>query len=167
MRELYFKFFFRMQHEIFYLEQYANIMGRRGKIYSVGLSVLASGSVATLMIWKKCPVLWSVVAFVTQILQAIKPHFQYDQRQAAIHYMLQDAQPLMRDIRGFWDLHMAKGQDLPDEDVEAAMSQFEKRYDEIAARFTGDIAFPVSRMAQRKAEKLNKNHFDHYSQVKS
>ncbi len=63
-----------------FLDECSRLAYLTGQGYTIFLAIVASTSVATWVIWSKCPIIWAVIVGISQLLHIIKPYIPFFKR---------------------------------------------------------------------------------------
>ena len=166
MRDELFAFFVDVGHNLCYLRAYSISARRISNVFSGFLLITSAGGIATLSCWNRYPVIWALIVFVAQILQALKPLMQAARQRAALKYMIQDCGVIFDEVCTYWNTVGAYSPPLEDDSqIAAKIDDFKRRMQDSKNRFAADLDFPFKKRLDKLAKVENSKFFWYHYKV--
>lgn len=169
MREELFDYYVEVGHNLYYYKYYAISVRRLNNAYSAILLLTSATGVASLSLWEKVPMVWTIVILLSQIMQALKPLTSFSKQREALQYIVQDLDQIFNEIWETWTKVFAYKLEAEDEiEIMNKLLDWKKRERDIMIRFAPGLDFPLKKRAQKKGAEENQQYFwyRHSAQIK-
>lgn len=168
MRDELFAFYIDFRHRFEYYRAYLNSARRISNLYSGFLLLTSAGGIVTLSIWTKYPIIWAIITFVAQVLQALQPLTQAPKQQQALRYILQDMETMVDELQSYWNaVCMSDPPTKSDSAISYKINEYKRRFHNSFCRFASDIDFPFKKRIEKIAKEANERFFWYYYKIRS
>lgn len=160
VRDELFDYYVEIGHNLFYYKYYAISVRKQNNAYSAILLLTSAAGVASLPLWEKVPMIWTIIILLSQIMQALKPLTPFSKQREALQYIVQDLDQIFNELWETWTRVYTYG--LEAEDETAIMNKlidWKKRERDIMTRFAPGLDFPLKKRASKKGAEENQKYF--------
>ena len=126
----------------FYLE-YLGVHYRKNvviqRVLSIILAIVSTGSLGTLFVWRKYSLVFSTILVATQVITAAMPYLPFERRKSELEKCISTMTLLFDDLEENFYYTM---NEWDDESINSWLYNFNKKWDEVDARFLEGDSLP-------------------------
>ena len=142
MRDSYWNMLQLVTYNHIYWQLYRNRISGFEIFIRASCAVLSCASIAAWSIWSFLPQLWAILLGISQIAQVVYPYLPYENRLAALKFLLPDVADLEKRVSAKWR-ELENSKDTTDTDYQSALVGFEDEFLNLQQKYLGDDDIPL------------------------
>jgi len=153
--------FAEMLYRSYYLVSYKQRVLKIQKILNCFLIVVSSTSISAWTLWGKYPVLWAILTAASQLISLVMPYFRYSEIVTCINFCIPELDIITSEMEAKWQIIDS----LKDQEIVKECAKFEKRYNELDAKYLSPLDFPDKKSCQKSAMRKRDMYLSKYTKA--
>lgn len=150
IQQLLWQQFYRVSVRSVYLEKLLESHETTDRRVSIFLAITSSSSIAGWAIWKDLSGLWAFLIALSQLINAVLPHFAYKERIKSLSGLARDLRQLAISLESKW-LDVVAG-DVADKEMRRTYSEYLRREAEFEEKYFHGKSIPKNAQLFEDAE---------------
>lgn len=159
-KKVYWNEMISLKDNIFYAEQYINVIDKVDKFVQMFIGLVTAASVSGWAIWKSCPDIWALIIGVSQVVIIIKPNLKFNENIRGYRSYIIEASKVFEKVeKSFYDVSEDK---LENDEINNLLIDFRSEINDIEIKYLRDIEVVEWKYIFKKAKEKTEAYINKY-----